>query len=77
MKFSERPYPVLGRAVFARRWTYENLFGGWIRSRDTVGEVQNSAQTTPVGNYRGSEEAVLHEQFLPQRLHRMRSVHPR
>ena len=26
----------------------QNLFGGWIRSRDIVGEVQNGAQTTPV-----------------------------
>ena len=26
----------------------ENLFSGWIHSRDTVGEVQNGAQTTPV-----------------------------
>ena len=27
---------------------FENLSGGWIRSRDIVGEVQNGAQTTPV-----------------------------
>ena len=39
----------------------ENLFGGWIRGRDIVGEVQNGAQTTPVVEHRGSEEAVLHE----------------
>ena len=26
----------------------ENLFGGWIRSRDIAGEVQNGAQATPV-----------------------------
>ena len=60
------------RPVQLIRQSLQNLFGGWTRSRDTVGEVQNGAQTTPVVgaeqsevmplvNYRGSEEAVLHE----------------